>query len=88
VSRVTLALSNPSRLSLPVSGVHLRRAPRAFASESDVVDYEHKLEAGDGKETSLGHPQANLSQRGPLIPALVVHDWKTRTRAIRGWWCL
>ncbi|KAI9573885.1 hypothetical protein HD554DRAFT_2053541 [Boletus coccyginus] len=58
-----LALSNPdSTLSASTSGVHLRRALRAFASESDDINYEHKLEdAGNGNETSLGHLLAGSS---------------------------
>lgn len=61
-----LALSNPdSTLSASTSGVHLRRALRAFASESDDLDYEQKLEeTGDGNAMTLGNPQAGSSLAG------------------------
>lgn len=56
-------MSNPdSTLSASTSGVHLRRALRAFASESDDIDDEQKFEGtGDGNEASLGCPQADSS---------------------------
>ncbi|KAH0836488.1 hypothetical protein J3R83DRAFT_8122 [Lanmaoa asiatica] len=61
-----LALSNPdSTLSASTSGVHLRRALRAFASESDDIDCEPKFEEiGDGSGMSLGNPQAGSSSTG------------------------
>lgn len=61
-----LALSNPdSTLSASTSGVHLRRALRAFASESDNTDYAQKPEeTGDGNETSIGSPQPGSSLTG------------------------
>ena len=88
-----LALSNPdSTLSASTSGVHLRRALRAFASESDDIDYEQKLEeAGDGNETFLGNLQAGSSvvgtSRSPLrraqldnfLPPVWIPDARTDT---------
>ncbi|KAG6374794.1 hypothetical protein JVT61DRAFT_4173 [Boletus reticuloceps] len=61
-----LALSNPdSTLSASTSGVHLRRALRAFASESDDIEHEQKLdEAGVGSETAYGSLQAGSSSSG------------------------
>lgn len=61
-----LALSNPdSTLSASTSGVHLRRALRAFASESDNIDYTRKSEeTGDGNEIFLANPPAGMSLAG------------------------
>ncbi|KAF8449283.1 hypothetical protein L210DRAFT_3640888 [Boletus edulis BED1] len=61
-----LALSNPdSTLSASTSGVHLRRALRAFASESDDIEHEQKLEeVGGGSETAYGSLQGGSSSSG------------------------
>ncbi|KAG8220772.1 hypothetical protein J3R82DRAFT_2203 [Butyriboletus roseoflavus] len=85
-----LALSNPdSTLSASTSGVHLRRALRAFATESNDMDCEQRLEGtGSGNETSLGNPQAGSSLAGSrprraqldnFLPPVWIPDAKTDT---------
>ncbi|KAF9219952.1 hypothetical protein BS17DRAFT_788341 [Gyrodon lividus] len=58
-----LALSNPdSTLSASTSGVHLRRALRAFASEGDNGDDTQGLEEhGDGNEIALGNQDSGFA---------------------------
>ena len=90
---MALALSNPdSTLSASTSGVHLRRALRAFASESDDIDDGAKLEeTGYENETSVGNPQAGPSSTGTsrfrprraqlvnFLPPVWIPDAKTDT---------
>ncbi|KIJ65238.1 hypothetical protein HYDPIDRAFT_27959 [Hydnomerulius pinastri MD-312] len=60
-----LALSNPdSTLSASTSGVHLRRALRAFASEAED-DYERGEEVDAGDATSLRNRDTRSSSNPP-----------------------
>ncbi|KAF9244171.1 hypothetical protein BU15DRAFT_42201 [Melanogaster broomeanus] len=86
-----LALSNPdSTLSASASGVHLRRALRAFASEGDDNDDgQRDEEPGDRDEASIGNQEAgSASTRSPrshrrraqldnFLPPVWVPDAKT-----------
>ena len=76
-----LAMSNPdSTLSASTSGVHLRRALRAFASESDDIDYEPKLEeAGGRNETTPPFSRLRRAQLDNFLPPVWIPDARTDT---------
>ena len=76
-----LAMSNPdSTLSASTSGVHLRRALRAFASENDDIDYEPKLEeAGGRNETTPPCSRLHRAQLDNFLPPVWIPDARTDT---------